>query len=456
MEYNSFYGGRQGASFVIQERYLSIAEMIEFFKMGNNYKTVNYDEFVIIDTENKNDPDNGKVYRRGYDYNNIMGGALYVGQIVGPAGLAPHTEMKTINEVENIKETEGFEYRRGEGSYAVTNASLVAGKTSEGQFNDAIEWSYCSVRDDNSHESTAHIGFKFPYTVIDFTANSTSAYTAADAELVSRIDDKSHPFYEKWQLQVPKGIKGDALKNLRETTDADGKRILVYDSINYDTKAEGVTTTQTVGFLNDIKSVNITTAGKITIQYTAAAASNFSLKFPSTIALDSTTQKLKVTYTDNSTALIGEPINYVVETVIPTEGNYRYHLLIRYNVLNGGISYNGKNTWFDLGVVRSDNGILIGGNIEDSTLVNIQMCINRLNKDYPNGREDGKIMTVGSSAENKGFYGYNYASSTWYYLGTIGAAKTSVLAASENADGSIPQLAQELPTNGLWFITESK
>lgn len=462
MEYNSFYGGRQGASFVIQERYLTIAAMVEQFKMGNSYKTVNYDEYVIIDTENKNDPDNGKIYRRGYDYNNNMGGALYVGQIVGPAGLAPHTEMKTINEVEAIKETEGFEYRRGEGEYTVTNASLVAGKTDAGQYNDTIEWSYCSVRDENSHESTAYIGFKFPYTVIDFTAKSASAYTSSSAELASRIDDKSHPFYEKWQLQIPKGIKGDALKNLRESTDANGKRILVYDSINYDTKAEGVSTTQTVGFLNDIKSVNITNAGKITIKYSVNPDANFDLKFPSTITLDSASQKLKVTYTDNSTALIGEAINYVLETAIPTTGSYRYHLLIRYNVKKGAISYNNKNDWFDLGAVKSDNGILVGAHIDPSTENNLntkEQRVTYLNNNFPNGSDDGKIITIGTAEENKEFYAYNYGVNpgTWYYLGTIGTSSESIIGVStQDSNGNPTDVnINSLPADGLWFVIES-
>lgn len=462
MEYNSFYGGRQGASFVIQERYLTIAAMVEQFKMGNSYKTVNYDEYVIIDTENKNDPDNGKIYRRGYDYNNNMGGALYVGQIVGPAGLAPHTEMKTINEVKAIKETEGFEYRRGEGEYTVTNASLVAGKTDAGQYNDTIEWSYCSVRDENSHESTAHIGFKFPYTVIDFTAKSVSAYTSSSAELASRIDDKSHPFYEKWQLQIPKGIKGDALRNLRESTDANGKRILVYDSINYDTKAEGVSTTQTVGFLNDIKSVNITNAGKITIKYSVNPDANFDLKFPSTITLDSASQKLKVTYTDNSTALIGEAINYILETAIPTTGSYRYHLLIRYNVKKGTISYNNKNDWFDLGAVKSDNGILVGTHIDPSTENNLttkEQRVTYLNNNFPNGSDDGKIITIGTAEENKEFYAYNYGVNpgTWYYLGTIGTSSESIIGVStQDSNGNPTDVnINSLPADGLWFVIES-
>ena len=77
MEYNSFYGGRRGASFVIVKNYPSIAEMVKAFRQGGSYKVVNYDEYVLIDTVNKNDKDNGKIYRRGYDYNNDLGGAIY-------------------------------------------------------------------------------------------------------------------------------------------------------------------------------------------------------------------------------------------------------------------------------------------------------------------------------------------------------------------------------------------
>ena len=207
MEYNSFYGGRRGASFVIVKRYSSIAEMITAFSHGGDYKTVNYDEYVLIDTENKNDKDNGKIYRRGYEYNNSMGGAIYEGQIVGPAGMAPHTEMHTIDEVEQIQEREGFEYRRGSGFYNLTNDSLVPGKYVESgsgiiKYNDSIKWSYCSVRDINSNESTAHIGFTFPYPVIDFTISQEPG----DSLTITRIDDQTHPYYEKWNINIPPSI----------------------------------------------------------------------------------------------------------------------------------------------------------------------------------------------------------------------------------------------------------
>lgn len=78
--YNSFYGGRQGASFIIAKSFSNIEEMIDNFKLGPEYKIVNYNEYVLI---NSADTDNGKLYRRGYDYTNDMGGAIFVGQISG-------------------------------------------------------------------------------------------------------------------------------------------------------------------------------------------------------------------------------------------------------------------------------------------------------------------------------------------------------------------------------------
>ena len=49
----SFYGGRPGASFVIVKSFISIAEMIANFKQGPNYTDVHFDEYVLINTENK-------------------------------------------------------------------------------------------------------------------------------------------------------------------------------------------------------------------------------------------------------------------------------------------------------------------------------------------------------------------------------------------------------------------
>ena len=85
----SFYGGRPGTSFVISARFSSIQEMVNKFKLGADYSGVHYDEYVLINTEDKSNRQNGRIYRRGYEYTNDMGGAEYIGTIAGPMGPAP-------------------------------------------------------------------------------------------------------------------------------------------------------------------------------------------------------------------------------------------------------------------------------------------------------------------------------------------------------------------------------
>lgn len=309
MEYNSFYGGRRGASFVIVQKYSSIAEMVSCFQQGGDYLVANYDEYVLIDTVNKNDKDNGKVYRRGYDYTNELGGAIYIGQIVGPAGMAPHVEMKTIAEVEELVDQDGLvdeeenEYRRTSGSYAPIE-NLVPGKYEEDgviKYNDEIQYVACSVKDANSHESTVHFGFLFPYTVIDYTAESVSPYYNRDnetadftnEELVVRTDDETHPYFEKWHISIPKGIKGETFNNFRVTTAAEvdsldikfseegdvpadyratsetnKKQILVYDYYNYDKDGSGEPVSIYLGDYNMIENVSLNEDGTFTIDYT--------------------------------------------------------------------------------------------------------------------------------------------------------------------------------------------
>ena len=109
-----------------------IKAMVHEFQKGGDYTEVNYGQYVIIDTiknrNHKSDLENGLLFRRGFDYNqknyvnkpdindsqfyieegnqktfdkekwqaawsgwveNVGGGAIYVGQIVGPQGDAP-------------------------------------------------------------------------------------------------------------------------------------------------------------------------------------------------------------------------------------------------------------------------------------------------------------------------------------------------------------------------------
>lgn len=81
----SFYGGKPGVSFIIVKSYLSIEAMKNDFRQGPLFSEVTFGEYVLINTENKNDPDNGKIFRRGLNYTDTKtAGAIYVGTVLVP------------------------------------------------------------------------------------------------------------------------------------------------------------------------------------------------------------------------------------------------------------------------------------------------------------------------------------------------------------------------------------
>lgn len=146
MALDSFYGGRQGVSPVIKGRfrYVSVDDpaykeqlskglddkQIEELKpyimeecfADTNYKNVWYNELAIIDTLNKNNANNGKIFRRTLkNENNISeDGTLhgeYIGQIVGPSSTAPfirigsiqNTRDTAVKKSEDVRKTPGLE-----------------------------------------------------------------------------------------------------------------------------------------------------------------------------------------------------------------------------------------------------------------------------------------------------------------------------------------------------------
>lgn len=263
MNYGSFYGGRKGTSFVIVKNYPDIISMVQDFIKGPNFAEVKYDEYVLINTYNKTHPDNGKIFRRGRDYNSdrkisgrrayrdaahtdeikgktatiedyqtayyseeidiIAGGAQYIGTIVGPPGRAPHLSMLSYDEVRDRQAQQGYSIVRSSGNFSLPTGDLLPGKYVENnvtKYNDEIKWCSVSVRNPNNDTSDAFIGFQIPYPVIDFVTEKVSSYNeqgqAIDSSKAERIDTgEYHPFYEKWKLSIPQGVKGDALKKLR-------------------------------------------------------------------------------------------------------------------------------------------------------------------------------------------------------------------------------------------------
>lgn len=86
MAFESFYGGRPGASTNIVYTYNSYQEMVEDFrKGGDSTDKVNYGENVVIN--NIDDVDyHGNVYKRGMNYGLPDGGAIFIGRMCGPRG----------------------------------------------------------------------------------------------------------------------------------------------------------------------------------------------------------------------------------------------------------------------------------------------------------------------------------------------------------------------------------
>ena len=336
---DSFYGGKQGVDFVLRAAFPSVATMVNAFKGGPSYTDVWYNEYCIIDTPNKNDADNGKIYRRGLEYQNKMGGAIYVGQIVGPSSGTPYFQLLSIDDVEKLstKELEEYSYRRYPYAYDEENEvylttdddsnpiqtfsfnkdydeTLVPGKYEDSSgvhYNDEIKYTWCNIRNDNADsDSWFYVGWSQPYLVVDYAIHQTSPYDSngdvlTDATDIERIDDNSHPFWEKWDLGLPKGIKGDTLRNLRvivptandrnkiyaasaitinpttgESTvgtpgytgiDDDisaGRKIVVFDYYIYDKQLNPTPIMIYLGDFNIITAINVDDEGTLTVEYT--------------------------------------------------------------------------------------------------------------------------------------------------------------------------------------------
>lgn len=313
----SFYGGRPGNSFIIITSFPSVDDMIKEFSQGPTYTDVHFDEHVLINTENKNDPDNGKIFRRGYNYKDELGGAVQIGQIVGPAGPAPTLSLgdyKTISEDSTISSER---INEKEGSYNI-NSSLVPGYDKQhNEYNDEIKWVSYSIRTIDNGECQAYIGFKIPYLVMDWQAKSISAYEDPTIEEKKEQGQSEHPFYKKWELGITKGKNGTSLSNLRikeynrdddrdlKTADGqayegteEGKHIIIYDQTLYDTETP-IITQKYLGNYNIIQNISHEN-GKLLIKCTNDNnPQEFLINEIESIDLNSETGQFSIKYFNN-------------------------------------------------------------------------------------------------------------------------------------------------------------
>lgn len=392
---DSFYGGKPGRDFIIKDRFGSIEDMIKAFQLGPEYTNVWFDEVVIIDTHNKNHPDNGKVYRRGFDYTNEWGGALYVGQIVGPRSGTPYMHMVTLDEAKEHSEEplSEFEYRQfptgmGEdGHYKYStdpgeegkpidifdfslnhDNSLVPGKKEDGTFNDAIRWTWVNIRKDDSEAGTVvYVGWEIPYLVMEYETHAVSQYDEdgmylEDTATIDRVDDTTHPYYEKWDMGIPKGIKGDALRNLRvmipteedrdklyavsamtideasglvsigdpgyEGIDDDiefSRAILVYDLYYFDNTIHPEPVTFYLGDWNQVDGVQVQDDGTLIIEYTHDNNTVFErrIKWITDVTLAPDTGVFEVHY-NNGDPMFTTTLDWIKNIVLDEDGTLHF------------------------------------------------------------------------------------------------------------------------------------
>lgn len=316
-----------GASFPLE----NAQGMVQCFEQGAiTANIVNYGEYVIIDTPDKNNPDNGKVYRRGLNYQksetNPLAGAEYIGQIVGPQGDSPELEIDDYDVNENTGE-----YVVNDGLVPGAKVEYQDGKVIVSDFEDAIKYSWVTLRDEFGNIYGCKIGFQFPYFVLALTAESVNPYynrsnnnkDFINENLITRIDNESHPYFSQWHISVPKGIKGDAETDLHKISSVAKKGASYYLDINCTTE---------LGILPNDVDVNLKTYDS-------------SLHIDSLpIAIVNAAGEDNIYYVKKEDlyrdVLIYKQINY---DRIP-EGEYEYIILGDYNVIDR--------------VTLADNGIL--------------------------------------------------------------------------------------------------
>ena len=204
---NSLYGGKQNFSFIISKYYSTIKNMNDDFNNPNC--TVRIGEYVLISNVNKYTNEHGRLYRR-----DINGKAEYLGNIAGPPGTASHIAVTSLKDIGAKIEDIGISEEDAsllitEGSWSPTSKdeTFVPGKDDNNVYHDEIKWKTVSYKTADNEDVVAYIGFQMPYLVnhFDVRVDKDEPFD------FKRVDDKTHPFYNEWQLTLPDGTAPDVL-----------------------------------------------------------------------------------------------------------------------------------------------------------------------------------------------------------------------------------------------------
>lgn len=451
---DSIYGGRPGSPFVIKARFRSVEEMQKAFKNGPEYKAVWYGEYCIIDTDNKNDFDNGKIYQRGTEYGNGTGDAKYVGQVVGPQSGVPGFDFDPLNDVKgyNTKpfpekddgEIRTWPYQSGDDDnsskkfyqdykgktdeskpnlfiqeFSVNNNSLVKGWDGGNNFVDSIKYTWVNIAYPYGDEKSTRtlMGFQIPYPVFDVSVNPISSESTASVTEDSKTE--KHPFAYKWVFNIPRGAKGDSVslsfKSFSEDN-PDGTKVVCTSKETDDTTNPPTTTTKEEHFdVNEIADL-YSDIGEGCSNHLYALYSSREARKNDALKADGFTRGSQ----------IGIP-----------KDNYKSNL-----------------NWKDLGAIKDQSGILVGRDLNkediedtDKKPASSASVVLWLNTNYKNKKQiDGKVCTFRNKDGETWFFAWDYNETVpetepttnvngWYYVGTFGGGGTkfSVSDGGDNA-----------------------
>ena len=179
-----------------------VKAMVDCFSQGGSYTEVNYGQYVIIDTSSKEDPENGCIYRRGFNYKeqptdsiqNPGAGAIYIGKISGPTGKTPDIA-------------------------ATATVSTAAS---------AISISHEAPSTDGAGNiTTANLKFTFPAYSLS-TASTVTTVASGERPVVSVEPNSANPFAPIATIKVPIGQNGNSITSV------------YFDNDNYTLKSNGV------------------------------------------------------------------------------------------------------------------------------------------------------------------------------------------------------------------------
>ena len=242
---DSFYGGKQGISFVIKDNFDSIAAMDTKFA-DSSYEKTWYGEHCIINTTNRNSSDNGKIFRRTAYHANSEGGshyAEYIGQIVGPAGGIPNIEINNLDGLKNafnnldISNGNTIYYKNSSsGRYTTTYPAITtpadqlsiiqdtatvsaiykSGASYAANTTPAFKYGFYTFQsgEDNQGLATLGIGFEIPY--VDFDTPSVSMIPQdSTPAVVASHPNANNPFLWHYDFQIPGGKPGPYMYDIQ-------------------------------------------------------------------------------------------------------------------------------------------------------------------------------------------------------------------------------------------------